>query len=77
MKGAGVFGVLFLAWQVVGTFFPEVSGGWGGFVFGCLGVFLAYKFLSQSHGPLRWHLGTPQAGRVLRPLVGRAVRCVV
>ncbi len=51
MKGVGIAGALFLAWQVVGTFFPEVSGGWGGFVFGCLGVFLAYKFLSQSPGP--------------------------
>lgn len=51
MRGAGIFGVLFLAWQMVGTFFPEVSGGWGGFVFGCLGVFLAYKFLSQSPEP--------------------------
>lgn len=51
MNGAEILGVLFLAWQAVGTFFPEVSGGKISFLFGCLGVFLAYKFLSQSPGP--------------------------
>lgn len=51
MKGAGVFAVLFISWQVVRELVPEMSGGIGGMLFGCLGVFLAYKLLSQSPGP--------------------------
>jgi hypothetical protein len=50
MKGAGFFAVLFISWQVVRELVPEMSGGIGGMLFGCLGVFLAYKLLSQSPG---------------------------
>lgn len=51
MKGAVIAAALFVAWQVVRELVPEMSGGIGGMIFGCLGVFLAYKLLAQSPGP--------------------------
>lgn len=51
MKAAGVIAALFIASQVVCELIPELSGGFGGMLFGCLGVFLAYKLLAQSPEP--------------------------
>lgn len=51
MKGAGVIAALFIASQIARELIPELSGGVGGMLFGCLGVFLAYKLLTQSPEP--------------------------
>lgn len=51
MRGTGAIAALFIAWLVVRELVPEMSGGVGGMLFGCLGVFLAYKLLTQSPEP--------------------------
>lgn len=47
MKPAATLGALFIGWQVLGTQVPQLSGGLVGFIFGCVGVLLAFLLLRK------------------------------